>query len=102
MHWQNKKSLALQESAQPTESVLNKFGDLKFAMIFKEQKIDLDMLNPNQRLATPFGAEYACVSSTQLSRSYFNLDMGYKITVKKWNQRSKIISYSENLSSLSL
>jgi hypothetical protein len=52
-------------------------------MIFKEQKIDLDMLNPNQRLATPCGAEYARVSSTQLSRSYFNLNMGNKITVKK-------------------
>ena len=79
----------MQESAQPTESVLNKFGDLKFAMIFKEQKIDLDMLNRNQKLGnlqlivdknTLVYRAHNFLAATSLL--YFYLDMGYKRMVK--------------------
>ena len=75
---------------EPTDEVFNRFGTLKFPMIFKKQKIDIEMLNPNQRLGNlQFPVEQNTLvyhaqdflAATPLL--YFYLDMGYKITVSK-------------------
>jgi hypothetical protein len=81
---------------EPTDGVLNRFGDLKFPMIFKKQIIERDMLNPNQRLGN---LQFPVEQNTLVYRAqeflaatpllYFYMDMGYKITVKMKSKNPK-------------